>query len=104
MQDTVAAQSGLSSTLLGSTLAVTTGLSIGYIAWLVRGGVLVASFVSSLPVWRVFDPIPVLSYREDDEDDANDGESLESILEKRRKALNPGADGQGVGQTPRSRS
>ncbi|MFO0699341.1 MAG: cadherin-like domain-containing protein, partial [Nitrospira sp.] len=36
-------------------------LSAGFVAWLLRGGTLVASFLVSMPAWRHFDPLPVLS-------------------------------------------
>lgn len=35
-------------------------LSAGFIAWLLRSGSLLASFLVSMPAWRHFDPLPVL--------------------------------------------
>jgi hypothetical protein len=35
--------------------------SAGFVAWLVRGGALVAGLLASLPAWRHFDPVPILS-------------------------------------------
>lgn len=35
-------------------------LSAGFVAWLLRSGSLLASFLVSLPAWRHFDPLPVL--------------------------------------------
>jgi hypothetical protein len=35
-------------------------LSVGFVAWILRGGSLLASFLVSMPVWRHFDPLPVL--------------------------------------------
>jgi VCBS repeat-containing protein len=46
---------------VASTVAVTGGLSIGYVVWLVRGGVLVSSMLSTLPAWQMIDPMPVLA-------------------------------------------
>jgi len=46
---------------IASTLAATGGLSIGYVVWLVRGGVLVSSMVSALPAWQMVDPLPVVA-------------------------------------------
>ena len=48
---------------------VTFGLSVGYVLWMVRSGVLMGSLLSSLPAWRVLDPLPVLAREGDDEDD-----------------------------------
>jgi hypothetical protein len=41
----------------------TISLSAGYVAWLLRAGVLSASLLSSVPLWRQVDPLPVLSAR-----------------------------------------
>ena len=46
---------------LASGVAMTTGLSVGYVVWLVRGGVLVSSMLSALPAWQLIDPMPVLA-------------------------------------------
>ncbi|CAN5214216.1 hypothetical protein BH11PSE10_BH11PSE10_14400 [soil metagenome] len=47
--------------LMASSIALTGGLSIGYVVWLVRGGVLVSSMLSALPAWQMIDPLPVLA-------------------------------------------
>jgi hypothetical protein len=36
-------------------------LSAGFVAWMVRGGALVAGLMASLPAWRHFDPVPILN-------------------------------------------
>jgi hypothetical protein len=35
-------------------------LSVGFVAWILRGGALLASFLVSMPAWRHFDPLPIL--------------------------------------------
>ncbi|MBC7728625.1 MAG: putative Ig domain-containing protein, partial [Microbacteriaceae bacterium] len=47
--------------MVASGIAVTGGLSIGYVVWLVRGGVLLSSMLSALPAWQILDPLPVLA-------------------------------------------
>ena len=47
--------------VVASTIALTGGLSIGYVVWLVRGGILVSSMLSALPAWQMIDPLPVLA-------------------------------------------
>ena len=47
--------------------------------WLLRGGVLLSSLLSSLPAWRLVDPLPVLSRLSDDSDDEDDT-SLEELV------------------------
>jgi hypothetical protein len=45
---------------VGATAVSVTGLSVGYVLWLIRGGTLLASLMSSLPAWCSMDPLPVL--------------------------------------------
>ncbi|MEI7465790.1 MAG: putative Ig domain-containing protein, partial [Burkholderiales bacterium] len=47
--------------VMASSVAVTAGLSAGYVVWLVRGGVLVSSMLSALPAWQLIDPMPVMA-------------------------------------------
>jgi hypothetical protein len=35
-------------------------LSVGFVAWILRSGSLLASFLVTMPAWRHFDPLPVL--------------------------------------------
>jgi hypothetical protein len=76
----------------GSVFVVSTGLSVGYVLWLLRGGALIASLLSSLPAWRLVDPLPVLGSmggRAGEEDD----DSLEDLVADDREAPDaPGAD------------
>jgi hypothetical protein len=77
----------LQETQLAASLAVSSGLSVGYVAWLLRGGILVSSLLSSLPAWTLTDPLPILA-RPKREKDEDEDESLEGMLHKskRRKA------------------
>ena len=42
-----------------------TTLSVGSMAWLLRGSTLMASALSSIPTWQGFDPLPVLPGKRD---------------------------------------
>jgi hypothetical protein len=82
LRDEVAAENFLDKVVVGSSLTVATGFSIGYVLWLVRGEVLLTSLLASLPAWRLVDPLPVLSFlgkrsEEDEEDD-----SIEATVKK----------------------
>jgi hypothetical protein len=68
--------------LIGSALTVSTGLTVGYVIWMVRGGMLISSLVAQMPAWRLIDPLVVLNrFDELDSSDDEDDESLGSILE-----------------------
>jgi hypothetical protein len=46
--------------LAQAATGVTFTLSAGFITWLLRAGSLVTSLLTSMPMWRGFDPLPVL--------------------------------------------
>ena len=77
--------------LVGGTIAVTSGLSIGYIIWLVRGGLLLSSVLTSMPAWRWVDPLPVLS-GDGEATDEQSAESLRSMIESSEKSESATAD------------
>ena len=68
--------------MVASGAVLSAGLSVGYVLWLARGGVLMASVLSALPAWATLDPLPILAQvkrkgvvagrgsSEDDEDDS----------------------------------
>lgn len=54
-------------------------LSVGYVVWMLRGGVLITSLLAQMPAWRIVDPLVVLeSLDKSDEDD----ESIGSLVEQ----------------------
>ena len=65
-------------TTVGSSVGLSSGFTVGYMIWLLRGGTLMGSVLTSLPAWRLVDPLPVLAELDDDLDD--DNESLESMV------------------------
>ena len=44
----------------GTIVTTTVTMSAGFLVWLTRGGSLLMSFLSTLPMWRLLDPLPVL--------------------------------------------
>jgi len=92
------AQSAGERARLKVVFASTTGLSLtaGFVTWLLRGGAVLSSLVSTLPLWKGFDPLPVLASRPDEEEDEEeererDGGEVEDLFE--RRAAGPGQEG-----------
>ena len=84
IREDVAAPAHIEAAVVGSTVAVTTGLSVGYVIWLLRGGLLLASVLTSMPAWRAFDPLPVLAHlRNRSEEEGEDQDSLDDLIRKR---------------------
>jgi len=100
LREEAEARAVLETRFVGSTLAVTTGMSVGYVIWLTRGGVLLASLLSSMPAWRLVDPIPILArLRAEDEEDPGDEESLDSMVRGgSRRVPPPERGGAGPGE------
>ncbi len=73
----------LDQRVVASSVAVSSGLSISYVLWLLRSGALLSSVLASIPAWRSIDPLPVLASLPG-KADANDDKSLQEMLEKER--------------------
>ena len=71
--------------VIGSTAVVSTSLSVGYVIWIIRGGSLLSAFMSAMPAWQNFDPLPILQSFEKEKHE--DDESLLGIVT--RKAVAP---------------
>jgi hypothetical protein len=67
MKETVRQQSEASSVSRKVSIGVVVGSSslavTGFVVWAFKSGTLVASWASSLPAWRMFDPLPVLDFK-----------------------------------------
>ncbi len=50
--DDVHQEEEIAQAVLAGSTVLTTGLSIGYVLWLLRGGLLLSSLLTSLPAWR----------------------------------------------------
>jgi Tol biopolymer transport system component len=46
----------------GSASVVSMGVSVVYFLWMVRAGSLLSSLLSSMPAWRLVDPLPILDH------------------------------------------
>ncbi len=77
---------------LATSALVSSGLSVGYVLWLARGGVLVASLISSVPAWASVDPLPVLAQMRRAEEgtadnEADENDPLERLFSRARRLL-----------------
>lgn len=67
--------------MMVSSIALTTGLSMGYVIWLLRGGALLGSMLSSMPLWGMIDPLPILN-RASGKNVLSDGTDADAPLEQ----------------------
>jgi VCBS repeat-containing protein len=63
-------------------LQISTGmgavLSVGVVSWILRGGALAATLLSTVPMWKGFDPLPMLMGRRKKKDDEDDEEERDN--------------------------
>src|SRR4029079_3490501 len=64
-------EAGLEASTVTTSAVASMGLSVGYVIWLLRGGVLVSTVLSSLPAWRLVDPLPVLEHLDENGGDGD---------------------------------
>ena len=84
---TIEEQSDFQTLVVGTTAMVSTGLTVGYAIWLIRGGSLLASMVSVMPAWRFLDPLPILeSFLDDSDSDGQEEneDTIESFITRNR--------------------
>ncbi|MFZ2648775.1 MAG: cadherin-like domain-containing protein, partial [Burkholderiaceae bacterium] len=93
LRDAAESSRHMAKDVQSASVMVSTGLSVGYVLWLARGGVLMASLMSALPAWAMVDPLPVLAQvkRRDGPDDPklDDGDAddaLENLFSKEKQA------------------
>jgi hypothetical protein len=65
--------------VVGSAVTVTTGLTAGYVLWMIRGGLLISSIIAQMPAWRLVDPLVILSHLDEDLLERRDDEEAETI-------------------------
>jgi hypothetical protein len=88
MRESIEGHASTEHRIVGSTAMVTGGLSVGYVIWLLRGGLLLTSLLSSLPAWNVVDPLPILANaKRGDEEDEEDVDPLEKLFGRARAAI-----------------
>ncbi|WP_436716681.1 DUF4347 domain-containing protein [Roseiconus lacunae] len=78
--------------MAGTFAGFSSALSVGYVVWTVRGGLLATSLLAHLPAWSFVDPLLVLSDLEGEGDDADD-DSLENIIDKNERENSPEGTG-----------
>ncbi|MCP3850983.1 MAG: hypothetical protein GY694_12205, partial [Gammaproteobacteria bacterium] len=61
-------------------LSSTAGMTVGFISWVLRGGSLLASLISAIPLFSRFDPLPVLKSRSNK--DSTDPETIDEVNER----------------------
>ena len=63
-------------------------LTAGVVAWVLRSGALLSSLMSTMPLWKGYDPLPILAYKDDEEKKEEDDiheDKIPTSLEELKK-------------------
>ena len=74
--------------IVGSVGVVTTGFSVGYLFWAIRGGMLVSGLLAQVPAWTMLDPLLVIDGDQKDEDK----ESLQNLMDRQQAKMKSNED------------
>ncbi len=84
MTTSLAVSSGLT---VGAAATTSVGMTVGYVVWVLRSGLLLSSVMAHLPMWRFMDPLAILDSSEAQADE--DEETLGSIADGDSSDSNP---------------
>jgi len=73
-----------SEAIVGASISITAGVLV----WVLRGGALLASLFSVSPVWKLLDPMPIVSANQDgsfDTDDTKKDQEVEALFDNDSK-------------------
>ena len=76
MTSSLTVTSGLT---VGTAATTSVGMTVGYVVWVLRSGLLLSSVMAHLPMWRFMDPLAILDSSESQCDE--DEETLGSIAD-----------------------
>lgn len=87
MRERLATTQSAERQVIASITVGTAAVSTGYLLWLVRGGMLLASVLSSLPAWHALDPLPILARaKRDRKNKPGHPDSVEQLFRRQRCA------------------
>ncbi|MFD0915250.1 tandem-95 repeat protein [Pseudahrensia aquimaris] len=77
------------TTVAKASFAFSSVLSVGSVAWMLRGGALAAAFLSALPAWNRFDPISIVAgnVNETESDDTPDVDMMRDFVNDARSRV-----------------
>ncbi len=95
ISDSLSASMSLQRYMVGSATVSTGALTVGYVMWTLRSSSLLASLLSTMPVWRFFDPLPIVQFglaEDEDEKDESLADLIDRSAERRRTAATQSPD------------
>ena len=56
-------------------------LTAGIVAWVLRTGALMTSLLSTIPLWKGYDPLPILISRDDEDEDIDEKDKVDAMFD-----------------------
>ncbi|MCA9035588.1 MAG: hypothetical protein KDA91_10680, partial [Planctomycetaceae bacterium] len=76
LEKDLSSDSAFVGAISGTVQVVASGLSVGYVIWALRGGMVLTGLLAQMPTWRLIDPLMVFENSETEDDN----DSLQSII------------------------
>jgi hypothetical protein len=68
-------ESNVGKLIIGAATGLGASVMVGYVVWALRGASLLLGALSAMPMWRCFDPLPVLIGKDKKRDEDNEKKS-----------------------------
>ena len=81
IDDTLALEANQGQLIIGAAAGIGASVMIGYVLWAFRGASLLLGALSAMPMWRSFDPLPVLLENDKERDEEDDEKRVRDILD-----------------------
>ena len=72
---------GTDMMLVGTMGAATSSLTVGFVAYAIRGGFFLSGLLTHVPMWKSVDPLMIM------QGFGGEGESLQQIMEQQAESL-----------------
>jgi hypothetical protein len=80
IDDTIELEASQEQVIIGAATGIGASVMVGYVLWAFRGTSLLLGALSAMPMWRSFDPLPVLIGRDKDRDEEKDEKGVQDLL------------------------
>jgi VCBS repeat-containing protein len=90
IEDLQKMESNVGKLIIGAATGLGASVMVGYVVWALRGAALLLGALSAMPMWRCFDPLPVLigkDKKREEDDKKKSGEQESEDEEKRVRDL-----------------
>ncbi len=81
IDDTLELEENQGQVIIGAAAGFGASVMVGYVLWAFRGTSLLLGALSAMPMWRSFDPLPVLLGRDKELDEEKDEKGVRDLLD-----------------------